>query len=90
VMATLEWTPDGQQLFFGKGRRDSPDGLAEVWRIAAEGHEAVSTELSVKGLRGLRFRRDGRRVAFASGDYREEVWVLENFLPPLRAARHPQ
>ncbi len=90
AILTLAFTPDGRQLFFGKGSRDTSDGLVEVFRIPAEGGEAQPTELKVNGLEGLRFRSDGRRVAFTSGEYAEEVWVLENFLPLLPVARRVQ
>ena len=36
----------------------------------------------MKGITALSFHPDGKRVAFAAGQSRTEVWVLENFLPP--------
>jgi hypothetical protein len=42
----------------------------------------------MEGLRHLRVHPDGRRVAFTVGPYvKTEVWVLENFLPEVRAAK---
>jgi hypothetical protein len=33
------------------------------------------------------FHPDGRQIAFTTGRVAAELWVLENFLPPTRAAR---
>ena len=57
------------------------EGTVQVFRVAAQGGEPLKTDLAMKSLSGLRFHPDGRRVAFVSGEYAEEVWVLENFLP---------
>jgi hypothetical protein len=57
-----------------------------VWRIPAEGGEPQKTELAMEGLRSLRFHPDGKRIAFSAGRQQYEVWVMENFLPPLKSA----
>jgi len=40
-------------------------------------------------VRNVSFHPDGHRVAFAAnvGKDRIEVWVMENFLPALKAAK---
>jgi len=83
-ITTIAWTPDGRQIFFGKG--PAGEETVQVFRVPAEGGEPQKTDLAMKSLRGLRFHPDGRRVAFASGEYAEEVWVLENFLPTAAAS----
>ena len=30
---------------------------------------------------------DGKRIAFTAGDYDNEIWVMENFLPETRAGK---
>lgn len=36
---------------------------------------------------GLRFSPDGRQIAFIAGQSKGGVWVMQNFLPALRAAK---
>ena len=30
---------------------------------------------------------DGKRIAYLAGEWEEEVWVIENFLPTAKAAQ---
>lgn len=90
----LAWSPDSRFILL---KRLPPDGQtgsgnagdleAEVLRIPAAGGPALKLELSAAGLRNLRFHPDGKRIAFAVGEPKNEVWVLENFLPMLRSGR---
>ncbi len=75
----LTWTPDARYVLCSK------DG--QVWRIAASGSEARKLNIPVKGLRELRVHPDGRRVAMWAQEPGSEIWVLENFLPKMAAAR---
>ena len=84
---SLAWMPDGRHLLFTKGRYPK----LEMWRISAEGGEPQKLGLAMDslGLFGLSVHPDGRRVAFHAtiGDkFTAEVWVMENFLPELKAA----
>jgi len=72
----VAWTPDGQNILFFLGN--------ELWRIPAEGREArklwewKERRLS---LDGIRVHPDGQNVALEVTEPRNEVWVMENFLP---------
>lgn len=85
----LTWTPDGRHILFGKGTAGQEQRFA-LWRISAEGGEPQELGLSMEGLvlYGLSVHPDGKRIAFtAGGPFREEVWVLENFLPAPKRAK---
>lgn len=58
-----------------------------MWKIAVQGGKPEKLELTMDTIRPLRIHPDGRRVAFAAGFPAWEVWVMENFLPVLKAAR---
>ena len=79
----IAWMPDGQHILFQK-RSQGGDAI-ELWRIATDTGEADNTGLSWSegGFRHLRVNPDGRRITFSAKaqDERNEVWVLENFLP---------
>ncbi|MFL6351948.1 MAG: hypothetical protein ACJ74Z_08880 [Bryobacteraceae bacterium] len=82
---SLEWTADGRYILFTKvvGRE------RQVWRIpAAGGHaEAIGLSMRDQALYFLRTSRDGRSLAFVTGDCDlrpREVWVLEHFLDPMK------
>ena len=77
------FSPDGRYLIF---RREGREGTSGIWRIPAEGGEHQRLELGMRGVRDLRVHPDGRRVAFTASPRKgkTEVWVMENFLPPLK------
>jgi hypothetical protein len=56
---------------------------ASLWRVPAKGGQPERLDLTMKGwLTNLRVHPDGRRIAFDAGEEgKEEVWVMENFLP---------
>jgi Tol biopolymer transport system component len=76
----VTWTPDAREVLFG--RQTGRGEQVEVWRVPATGGEPRRTELVMDTLRDLRMHPDGRRVVFASGHNKGELWVMENFLPP--------
>lgn len=82
-VTTLAWSRDGRYLYFARTGPEVSDGKAELWRVPAKGGTSEPLGLSMEGLRELQFHPDGQRIAFAAGEYSEEVWVLENFLPPI-------
>jgi Tol biopolymer transport system component len=60
----------------------------ELWRVSVEGGEPqrIGT-VSARRLVGIRLHPDGRRVAIMDLKIHHEVWVMENFLPPAKAAK---
>jgi Tol biopolymer transport system component len=86
----LAWTPDGSQVLFTKGGTSSQGQKYELWSIPAEGGEPQKTDLAIAGagLRDLRVHPDGQRIAYTAGEpMKSEVWVMENFLPKLKASK---
>ncbi len=75
----VAWTPDSRQLVFARGD--------ELWRMPVEGGNPHKLGLAMEQLSDLRIHPDGRRIAFVAGRHKTEVWVMENFLPALKAAR---
>jgi len=81
-IADVTWTPDGRYLLLAKRRPPAgEDRTTELWRIPAEGGAAENLGLAMGGAPHLRCHPDGRRIAFAAGTNRAEVWALEKFLP---------
>ncbi len=81
----LGWMPDSRRIVYAT-RTSGEERKFELWRISAEGGEPQSLGLTMEGLSlyGLSVHPDGRQIAFTAGrPHRNEVWVLENFLPPL-------
>ena len=78
----LAWTADSRELIFGRtGERRTLEVPVELWRISAEGGEPQRVGLAMKELRHLRVHPDGRRITFDASERKEEIWVMENFLP---------
>jgi len=84
--ALIAWAPDGLSLLFA--RQSSPhDSKTELWLISAQGGEPRKLELAADGMRDICIHPDGRHIAFTEVKNRDEVWVLENFLPAPQAAK---
>jgi Tol biopolymer transport system component len=78
---SVAWAPDSQSVLFVK--QPSPgDSRTELWRIPVQGGEPRRLDLTAENMRELRIHPDGRRIAFTAGADKQEVWVMENFLPP--------
>ena len=79
-----EWSRDGRYLLYSRDGKPNP----ELWRVSAEG--GIPQRLGLKGDRSgsIRAHPDGKRIAYVAGDsLKTEVWVMENFLPEVRAAK---
>ena len=79
----IAWTPDGRNVLFV--RFTGKDGMPELWRIPIAGGEPQRMGLCMQGLGLVAPHPDGRRIAFETGRRSgspNELWVLENFLPP--------
>ena len=84
------WTPDGRIIFALQEGANQPS----YWVIPAAGGARTQIELPrglnlgrPLGQNGLRVHPDGRHVAYSAGEGSEEVWKLENFLPPAGTAK---
>jgi Tol biopolymer transport system component len=74
----LCWTADGRFLLWSREQ----GGKRELWRVAVESGEPERLGLAMPGLSEVRVHPDGRRIAFAAGEFRAEIWAMERFLPP--------
>ena len=79
----LEWTRDGRWILFLQRNKEIDD----LWRVSAEGGQPQRLDLAMPGLRDVRFHPDGKQIIFSAGQWAGEVWVMENFLPVLKASR---
>jgi Tol biopolymer transport system component len=83
---SVAWAPDGQSVLFLK-QPIPGDSKTELWLIPVKGGEPRKVDLTAENMRELRVHPDGRRVAFTAGQDKQEVWVMENFLPPVQASQ---
>jgi Tol biopolymer transport system component/beta-lactamase regulating signal transducer with metallopeptidase domain len=70
----LLWSPDGRDVLFTRK-------LNELWRISAEGGKPQKLFEWKEMIMAPCIHPDGQRIAFFSGGYVSEMWVMENFLP---------
>jgi Tol biopolymer transport system component len=70
----MAWTPDGRDLLVTKN-------VKELWRVSVEGCKHQKLLEWKEMIMGPRIHPDGQRLAFFSGGYVSEMWVMENFLP---------
>jgi Tol biopolymer transport system component len=88
--ASIAWTPDSSSLLF---LRQAPpkaglrSGETELWIISVQGGEPRKLELAAEGMRDIVLHPAGRLIAFTEEKDKDEVWVMENFLPPAKSVR---
>jgi len=84
---SFAWTRDGGHLLFSL-RMAEPTIPSELWRVSAAGGEPQNLGLVVWGRGGVRAHPDGQRITFTNQtDRKQELWVMENFLPQPSGAR---
>jgi Tol biopolymer transport system component len=95
----IPWTPDGHALLVRKiVSGDIRRSTSELWLVSVDQTPprklAIDTNQWKAGNMGvISLSPDGRKLAFLSGDVKDEVWALENFLPAVTAkspARKPR
>ncbi|MFQ5663794.1 MAG: hypothetical protein ACE5HL_08180 [Terriglobia bacterium] len=83
----LEWAPDGHHVLVLR-HTGRPGHEHKLWRVPTEGGEPQNLGLMMERLNNPNFHPDGRQIAFSAGTpFAVEVWVLENFLPELKAKK---
>ena len=87
---SLSWSADSRYIIFGRARATSQERKTELLAISSRGGEPHDLGLAMDFVRygHVSFHPDGRRLAFTSaGKDKVEIWVMENFLPTLKAAK---
>jgi Tol biopolymer transport system component len=84
---SLSWSSDSRYIVFGKGRSTGQEPKTQLLTISSRGGEPHALGLAMDSVGSLSFDPSGHHVAFAAGSARREVWVMENFLPKLKAAQ---
>ena len=87
---TIEWTADGKYILFPRVHATKDGQQFAMWRIAAEGGEPQELNLVMANFEDLSAHPDGQHLAFDSPGFTQKspaVWVMENFLPALQAAK---
>jgi WD40 repeat protein len=80
----LMWTGDGRYII----ALALSTVIHEIWRLPAQGGTPLKLDLSVPKMGSFTLHPDNRRFAFSvTEESKSELWVLENFLPPLKVAK---
>ena len=78
--ADSRWTRDGRYILVRAS--------GTLWRVPAQGGTPLKLELSVPKMQFFTLHPDNRRFAFSVNEgAKSELWVMENFLPPLKVAK---
>jgi Tol biopolymer transport system component len=79
LSAGFSWAPDGRHLIVNAQAQGEP----QVFVVPIDGSAARKLEGDDPHpvLRAITVHPTGRQIAYATGEYKAEVWVLENFLP---------
>jgi Tol biopolymer transport system component len=84
---SLSWSSDSRYIVFCKRRSTSQEPKNQLLAISSRGGEPHPLGLAIDSARSLSFDPSGHHIAFAAGRVKSEIWVMENFLPALKAAR---
>ena len=78
--ANSRWTSDGRYIIVRAS--------GNTWRVPAQGGTPLKLDLSVPKMQFFTLHPDNSRFAFSvNEESKSELWVLENFLPPLKVAK---
>ncbi len=80
----VTWTPDGKYVLFTENVKKDEWAL---WRISPEAGTPQKLWQSDKGNAGLSIHPDGQQIAFSTSEQEREIWVMENFLPEIKAGQ---
>jgi Tol biopolymer transport system component len=84
--AGLSWIPDGQHLVYA-GRTEPNSKEMDLWRVAVTGGDPEKVGPLLGNVYDVVVHPEGDRVVFSTRELRQEVWMLENFLPAQRATK---
>jgi Tol biopolymer transport system component len=86
---SLSWSSDSRYIVFGRGRASSNAPKTGLFAISPRGGDPHALGLAMDFVSEVSFHPDGHHVAFAASAGRDkiEVWVMENFLPTLKAPK---
>jgi len=80
----LRWMRDGRYII----ARAFGTASSEIWRVPAQGGMPLKLDLSVPKMGPFALHPDNRRFAFSVNEgSKNELWVMENFLPPLKVVK---
>lgn len=91
---SLSWSPDSRYIVFVKAVNNQellggyfPHGReTQTLAISSRGGEPHALGVAMDSANGVSFDPTGHHIAFAAGRAKSEIWVMENFLPTLKAA----
>jgi Tol biopolymer transport system component len=78
------WAPDGRHVLLVAISLKQGN---ELWRFPAANGPGEKLYFSPEATWGFVMHPSGKRMAFTQNRINFELWVLENFLPPLKAAK---
>jgi Tol biopolymer transport system component len=83
LLGPVSWMPDGRGILTAK----TSGAGSELWSVPIDGGQPRKIDMGVTNFGGFKVHPDGKQIAYLVGENKEEVWVLENFLPALNAKR---
>jgi Tol biopolymer transport system component len=79
--------PDARAVLVAKSLNDSAE-QTELWLVPIDGGQPRKIDIGATQFETpVAVHPDGRQIAYTSGERKQEVWVLENFLPALNAKK---
>jgi Tol biopolymer transport system component len=78
---SLVWTPDGRYILFVRNPAGPPARqVKELWAIPSKGGEAHRVGVRARTIPSVDIHPDGRRIALTLGEYKAQLWIIQNVL----------
>lgn len=82
VWTNVAWSPDSQHVYFVKWKENTEMNIieTELWSVPISGEEPEFTGLKMEYIQDIRIHPNGDRLAFTSGSWKNQYWIMENIL----------
>ncbi len=81
AVRNLAWTPDGRNILFVRNPGGPPVGQRmELCVIPSKGGEAHRVGVRARTIPSIDIHPDGRLIALTLGEYKAQLWVIQNVL----------
>jgi hypothetical protein len=84
----VAWSRDARSIFYlTRNPEIVTQNVHEIWRVTLDGGAPARVGIEMPQLMHQDIDPSGRRIVFAAGEWKDELWVMEDIIPGRSAER---